>query len=563
MKNRFLSAIIIALIVGAIFSLLFSIGFYQHFQFKLSDMLYGEKNPLNNIVIIAIDDKSLQEIGRWPWPRSTYLKLLPKINESKVIGLDVAFFESEISDKKIGDALRKINTVIPVEYTKFEKGKGVEILNPVKEYDNITTGFVNIITDGDGIVRTTPLVIDGVETHNSFALEIYNKFRNRNTSLGFNKLIINFIGGPGTFTTYSFVDVLEQDINFTNKIVLIGATSPGLHDEFFTPISVGKATSGVEINANILQTLITKDYLKRQSVLSTIIMIFIFSLIVGASIGLLRLRWATLISAVLFIVYLFFAIIIFDKANLIVNLIYPFAVIIFTYLSTTAYFYFTEQKERKKIHSLFGKYVSKDVVEEILSKSEKGIVDLKGEERNVTLLFADIRGFTRISEKMRPHKVVDMLNKYLGKMTDSIFKYKGTVDKYMGDCIMAMFGAPLKQKDHALNAIKAALDMQKTVAEVSKTRGVPKIKVGIGINSGEAVIGNMGSTKRVEYTAIGDTVNLASRLCSAAQGGQIIISEGTYKPVKDKIKVKALGKIKVKGKAKPVKIYQVLGLSNL
>jgi adenylate cyclase len=215
-----------------------------------------------------------------------------------------------------------------------------------------------------------------------------------------------------------------------------------------------------------------------------------------------------------------------------------------------------EAKHKKHILGLFGKYVSKDVVKHLLTLDKPP--ELGGVEREITVLFADIRGFTSISEKLTPHQVIEMLNHYFGEMTDQVFAHQGTLDKFVGDALMAVWNTPLEQKDHALNAVRAALAMQKIVRERHKP-GIPPINLGIGICTGPAIVGNMGSHQRLEFTAIGDTVNTSSRLSGITEGGQIVITESTYEHVKDHIRVKKLEPIKVKGKEKQLIIYEVLG----
>ena len=565
LKNKIVSAVILSLLISIILSLTFSLDFFHNWQLKLSDKLYSEKEPLNNIIIIAIDDKSLQEIGRWPWPREKFIEILDLLKESKVIGLDISFFESynKNVDKEFGNNIRNLgNVIIPVEYTEFEiinnKLYGKELLKPIKELENIDLGFVNIFKDDDGVTRTAPLYINGKENHKSLGLKIAETYRGKEINYNDEELIINFIGKPGTFNTISFTDILnkKKEFNFKNKIILVGSTSPDLHDEAVVPTSYGKAMSGVEIHANIIQTLLNKDFLSHQSKKSVILSIFILSLVIAFILARFRLLISIIIGILLFLFYLIFSLFIFNK-GVILNLVYPFLTLISNYLSILMFFYFIEGREKKRVETIFGKYVSKEVADEILRKTPEDLVDLKGEEREITSLFADIRGFTSLAEKMKPRQVVALLNKYLGTMTNSVFKYHGTLDKYIGDCIMAIFNAPIKQKDHSLNAIKAALDMQDKINKLNKISKI-KVNIGIGINTGEAVIGNMGSSKRVEYTAIGDTVNLASRLCGNADAGKIIISQETYSLVKNKITAKNLGKIKVKGKEKRVNIYEVI-----
>jgi class 3 adenylate cyclase len=215
-------------------------------------------------------------------------------------------------------------------------------------------------------------------------------------------------------------------------------------------------------------------------------------------------------------------------------------------------------EELRKVIQLFRRYVAPQVVDEILKTAGSEQIDLSGELREVTVLFADIRNFTTIAEKMQPHEVVDLLNTYLGEMTHVVFRYDGTVDKYIGDAIMAVFNAPAIQKDHASLAVTAAMRIQEAVEELKKDN--PKIAVGIGINTGSAILGNVGTDLHLDYTVIGDAVNIASRLCREAKAGELLISASTYKKVKDNIEVNYLSEQKFKGKSEPVHIYNVTGL---
>jgi class 3 adenylate cyclase len=214
----------------------------------------------------------------------------------------------------------------------------------------------------------------------------------------------------------------------------------------------------------------------------------------------------------------------------------------------------------RKVIQLFRRYVAPQVVDEILKSASSGEIDLSGELREVTVLFADIRNFTSIAERMHPQDVVTLLNTYLGEMTHVIFRYDGTVDKYIGDAIMAIFNAPVKQENHAWLAVSAAFRIQEKIQEFK--RADPLITVGIGINTGSAVLGNIGTDLHVDYTVIGDAVNIASRLCRTAGPGELLISQKTYEQVKDYVEVEALGARKFKGKREPVQIYNVIGLKS-
>ncbi|MCS7084445.1 MAG: adenylate/guanylate cyclase domain-containing protein, partial [Aquificaceae bacterium] len=223
----------------------------------------------------------------------------------------------------------------------------------------------------------------------------------------------------------------------------------------------------------------------------------------------------------------------------------------------------TEEENVKYIRSTFSKFVAKDVVNELLANPDA--LKLGGEKKEVTVFFSDVRGFTTISETLSPENLVQLLNEYLSIMTDLIISYRGTIDKYMGDAIMAFWGAPIPNEEHAYYACIASLAQLEELKKLQQRwveQGYPVIDIGIGLNSGYAVVGNMGSSHRMDYTVMGDTINLGSRLegTNKQYGTRIIISEFTYAKVKDRVYVRELDIIRVKGKNEPVKIYELLDL---
>jgi len=232
------------------------------------------------------------------------------------------------------------------------------------------------------------------------------------------------------------------------------------------------------------------------------------------------------------------------------------------YLGITVYRYITEEREKKKIRGAFQYYLTASVINEMLKDPSK--LKLGGDKKDLTVLFSDIRGFTTISEKLTPEALVHLLNEYLTEMTNLVFKYDGLLDKYMGDAIMAVFGAPLDQPDHAVRACRTALDMMEELKKLQKKwadEGRPVFDIGIGINSGDMVVGNMGSDMRFDYTVMGDSVNLGSRLegINKEYGTNIVISEYTYAAIRDALLCRELDSVRVKGKKLPVKIYELLG----
>jgi adenylate cyclase len=242
----------------------------------------------------------------------------------------------------------------------------------------------------------------------------------------------------------------------------------------------------------------------------------------------------------------------------------PMTTLFFTYAGIVSYRFFFEEGEKKKVRSAFSQYIHPGLINQILNRPEA--LRLGGEEKELTALFADIRGFTTLSERLTPSQLVDLLNEYLSEMTELIFKHWGTLDKYIGDAIMAFWGAPYPQTDHALRACRTGLEMLQALRHLQaawESRGVPRLEIGVGINTGAMLVGNMGSKRRFNFTVIGDSVNLASRLegINRQFGTNLIISESTLLQVKDQVVARELDLIRVKGKTQPVKVYELLGLA--
>ncbi len=542
---------IVALISFIILSLFYSIGMFSNIEAKLADNLYGGKRPLNNIILVAIDDQSLQELGRWPFDRRHIANAVDNLHEAKVVGIDVAFFEATNDDQQMADSFKAAgNVIIPVEYIDFkrvnEKLVGTNILLPPKNImdSGVSLAYVNIVTDPDGITRAINSEIS--TEYETFAYQIFKHYFKRAPPANSPRFLINYVGPPGSFKTVSFADVSKRRIDpndFKGKIVLIGATSPDLHDDYFVPTSDGKAMPGVEIHANTIQTLINRDYLSVEADWAVLLTIFIFTLLVVLIFYLSPVWLAPLINLLVLSAYLIIAIWTFNY-GIIMNILYVPLTIIVSYIGIILYFYTSEKKEREKVAGAFSKYVSPKIIKQVMD--DPSSLKLGGEKRNITVFFSDIRGFTTISENLSPEQLVHLLNEYLTAMTDIILKEDGVVDKYMGDAIMAFWNAPVRQPEHALRAVRTSF---------------PSFDIGIGLNTGPAVVGNMGSFDRFDYTAMGDTVNLGARLESINKqyGSRILISETTKKLVEKEFMTRKIDKVAVKGKSEPVTIYELAG----
>ncbi len=374
---------------------------------------------------------------------------------------------------------------------------------------------------------------------------------------------INFIGGPGSYDVKSyfyFNRPPDSRGNFKDKIIFIAA-----YNAAGIAMDVHKSpygdTFGVEHHANALNTILNQDFIFRLTNNQNILILFIISLILG-----LVMSKATIVKSVVFtgifsLLYVVGAMALFDTINLVCILAIPLIQTGTTFSLITAFRVLTEQKEKKYIRQTFSKFVSHTVVDELLAHPDK--LKLGGDKKILTVLFSDIRGFTTISEQLTPEGLVDHLNIYLQAMTDIVIKYNGTLDKYVGDEIMAFWGAPIPQDDHALLSCRAALEMMDVLHKMNakwRAEGKPPLDIGIGLNTGEMVVGNMGSASRMDYTLMGDNVNLGARLegTNKVYKTNIIISEYTYEHVRENVVVRELDLIRVKGKELPVRIYELI-----
>jgi adenylate cyclase len=377
---------------------------------------------------------------------------------------------------------------------------------------------------------------------------------------------IDFHGPSGTYPTYSIADVVQHRLpesTFKDKIVFIGPTATGIADTRPTPFE-SSAFPGVEVHANFVDNLLKGAFIQRgiRENLIDVLVLFLFSFPAGLLIIIFRPGKSAILLLVIggaFVVYAYQQ---FSAQRVWLVVFLPVATLLATYSAVVIYSYFFEEREKKLVRGAFQQYMAPAVISQVLDRPE--LLRLGGEEKPLTAMFADIRGFTSLSEGLTPGQLVELLNEYLAEMTEVIFDHQGTLDKYIGDAIMAFWGAPLDTPNHAERACHAALGMSVALTKLQErwaAEGRPRINIGIGVNTGEMLVGNMGSAKRFNYTIMGDNVNLASRLEGVTKtfGTQTIISESTCERVRDTMLVRELDMIRVKGKKKPVTIYELLG----
>lgn len=355
--------------------------------------------------------------------------------------------------------------------------------------------------------------------------------------------------------------VIKKSEFYKDKIFVFGATATGIYDLRVTPFD--ENFPGVETHANIIDNLLRRDFLVKHpsEEIQMILFITIAGIVLSFLIGRLGAIWGlALISISLASIYFVDRYYIFGQ-GIVIAIVFPFFLFLGLYFTLTIYKYFTEERSKKHLKGTFGKYVSPAIVDEILSDPSK--IELGGSKEHITVFFSDVRGFTTISEKLDASALSDLLNSYLTPMTDIIFKNKGTLDKYMGDAIMAFFGAPVTYNDHAKYACRSALqniDKLKELQKEYQRKGLPMIDVGIGLNTGEMSVGNMGSETVRNYTVMGDAVNLGARLegINKQYGTRVIISEFTEKEIRGDFLTREIDWVRVKGKAEPVRIYELM-----
>jgi adenylate cyclase len=611
------------------------------------------KDVDKQVVIVDIDEKSLDEIGQWPWNRNILAKIsdvLFDYYQIKAIGYDIVFAEEDIDegakllksmatgslqddpefideyhrvmpslqhDQRFAEALKDRKTVLGfVMDTDTIKGELPDAIteldkNTLKKLaiykangytanlkllqDSAFSGgfFNNPLLDDDGVFRRVPLLqtYDN-ELHESLALaltraatgspaiEMVVEINEDSNDLFLewvtigeiaipvdhsSGVLVPYIGKQKSFEYISATDVLnkraDKDI-LNGKITLFGTTAPGLLDLRTIPLE--PAYPGVEVHANIIQGILDGRILHAPGYTKgfEFILITFIGIVLTFTLPMLSALYSTLVilgSIVLLISTNFYA---WTNAQLVLPIAAPVLLVVLLFALQMTYGFFVESRGKRQLAHLFGQYVPPELVEEMSLKMEE--INLDGEMREMSVLFSDVRGFTTISESLEPKELTDYINAFLTPITKVIHDNRGTIDKYMGDAVMAFWGAPLEDDQHALHALNAAIgivERMKSLRKEFSEKHWPEIYVGVGVNTGHMNVGNKGSEFRVDYTILGDAVNLGSRLegLTKIYGVDIITSEFTRHAVPE-YEYRELDKVRVKGKDRPVSIYEPLGL---
>jgi adenylate cyclase len=617
------------------------------------------------IVIVDVDEKSLAEVGRWPWGREQMVALTDELfarQKAAVVGFDMLFAEPDAGaalpvlerlaselpqlaarlpgwraefdhDRRFAASLRGREAVLGYYLTSDRGGRQTGTL-PAPAFDtallqgrrldvtrwdgyaaNIdllaraapAAGYFNFAPDADGLVRSLPLLARlGNEHHEALALAMFRRFTGAPRVLpGFasaadNNTLVSVVleqggrrqaipvdehglvrvpfrggGGPGggSFEYVSASDLLQgrtAAAHLAGKLVLVGSTAPGVYDQRSTPVSA--VYPGVEVHANLLAGLldarvpVQPDWAPGYQIL----LLLLIAAALTAGLPRLRAARAAQLTALLIAVLVALNLWAYGTRGLVLPLAAPLLLVLLIYLGTTVWGYIVEGRSRRSLARLFGTYVPPELVEEMARDPAR--YDMRAENRELTVMFCDMRNFTQVSERLAPEDVRGLVNRFFSSMTAAIRAHRGTLDKYIGDAIMAFWGAPLPDAEHALHAVQAALAMAQRLNALNdelRDRGLPQIGVGIGLNTGLVCVGDMGSDMRRSYTVMGDAVNLASRIEALTRhyGVDVLAGEATFQATQNAsvagFRWVEVDHVRVKGKQRPVTLFTPVSEASL
>ncbi|MEW6440962.1 MAG: adenylate/guanylate cyclase domain-containing protein [bacterium] len=598
------------------------------YRFKVRNLFLPPRVP-DEILIVTIDEKSLAAHGRWPWDRRLQASLIEHVfaGDPEAVAVDIFFPEPESpdSDRALAAVLaaHRDRLVVALGF-EAQPGRAFdgEIPEPlydlaIRKIENLrhlrtidafrvlmppepigssaAFGHVYTLPDRDGKLRWEALYLRyGDEYFPSLALQtarvalgVPAEQVRISGGLGvrigerfvptdeFGRVPVNYYGREGTIAHVSAADVLGGRVpgeRFRGRVVFIGTSAIATYDLKSTPFSANMP--GVEKNATVVANILQN----RVAVRCPLALELLLILLIGVLVVWLGRKGKALQTVLVFSGLAFLVLaanqLVFSFWRVTCNLFYPLALVGAQGMLIISVRYLTEERKAREVRRIFSSYVTERVVNELIRNP--GMTRLGGERRRITILFSDIRGFTTFSEAHAPEEVVAMLNEFLGAMTEVIFRWEGTLDKFVGDEIMAFWGSPLLQENHAELALRCALHMIRRLEELKEkwgSEGKARLDIGIGINSGEVLVGNIGAEgKKMEYTAIGDHVNLGARVESLTRryNVPILITEFTFQEVRGllgsgaigHVSVEGLQQVIVKGREKPVRLYAVRSLAH-
>jgi adenylate cyclase len=571
-RGGVLAFVAVGLLAAAVGIAAYAGDAFQRLELNTVDTRFsirGSAQPSSDVAVVAIDDASFSDLGvQWPFPRSLHARAIDRLqgDGAKVIAYDVQFTEPTTpkEDNALIEAVdRADNVVLSTTEVKGDGKTNVFGGDSVLRAIGATAGNTVVQPDTDGVLRRFPYEVQGLE---GFAVAAAEEARGEPVAEdGFESdgALIDYAGPPRTIPTYTFAEVLRGNIEpreLEGKVIVIGASAPSLQDVWQTAAG-GGLMPGAEVQANAIASVLDGVPLRSSPAALDIAMIILLAALAPAAGYVLR----PLISFALVLgvgaLYLVSTQLAFDGGT-VLPVVYPLVALTVGAVGTLALHYLRAAFERQRVRFTFSRFVPEDVVDEVLAEGE-GRLQLGGVRRQCTVLFSDIRGFTTYSETREPAEVVDVLNRYLSEMTDAIMDHGGTLVAYMGDGIMAVFGAPIEQPDHADRAIAAAREMLEVrlpafcrwMRESGHGEG---FEIGIGLNSGEVMSGQVGSERRMEYTTIGDTTNTASRLEGMTKGSEhpVFVADSTREArLEQEPELIHVGEFEVRGREEPLTVW--------
>jgi adenylate cyclase len=532
----------------------------------------GTQEQPSDVVIVGVDDRTFSELGhlRWPFPRSLHARVIDRLREAgaKAIAVDIQFTQETTprQDNALVESVARAGGVVLSTTETDGQGHsrifgGEEVVRGI----GARAANGNVIPEPGGKFRkmqyeTDGLVGFGVATAEAATGEEIDPSEME----GDGEAWIDYRGPPETFANYSYSRVLRGEVPdsaFRGKTVIVGATAPVLQDVHATSTTTDNLMSGPEIQANATWTAIHGFPLASSSVVVDLLLILLLAAAPAAATLRMRALPALLVALGLGFLYAFAAQLSFDHGS-VLPVVYPLLALTLSALGALAVNYVINAFERQHVHDTFSRFVPAAVVGEVLARTDEDL-RLGGMRRETTVLFSDLRGFTTFSEELPPDTVIDVLNRYLGEMSDAIMDHGGTLVAFMGDGIMAVFGAPLEQPDHADRAVAAAREMLEVrlprfnvwMEDAGMDRG---FDMGVGLNTGMVMSGQVGSKRRVEYTAIGDTTNTAARLegMTKGTGHQVFIADSTRRALQQEVPdIELVGEHEVRGRAHAITVW--------
>lgn len=582
------------LIIGVVISLYYGQpSLLETFEARTYDLRLrswrGPVAPTGAVAIVAIDDKSIAELGRFPWSRQVFADLIDRLTAAGVRGIavDVLFPETEApaTDAALAEAIARSGVTSLAGAFIFSPVGGpntfLDSIPPIRQAAG-PPSHLNVFPDDDGVVRwTRPAIPLNGELVPSLGLaaalfgfgegtfEVGPYFLRAGPATApldaEDRLLINFRGPPGTFEQFSLVDVLRDRVPaeaLRGKTIVVGPTAIGIYDLRVTPFSSN--TPGVEVNANVADNLLRGDFIRRGGfeALIDLAAIVCCGLLVAVLAHRVRAAIGFPLVVAVSLGYLWFACA-QVAAGRWLSIVYPLLSILLVYSTASYLRFFLLDRRSKQVRAMFSCYVSRKIVDQLVKNPE--LARVGGDSKIVTILFADVKGYTSYSEKRSPREVVRILNEYLAEMTDVIHEFDGTLDKFMGDGILAYWGAPLPQPNHAEQAVRCALEMLRRLGGLHakwRREGTEPLDCGIGIHTGEVIAGNIGAEgKKMEYTVIGDAVNLTYRIQGESRRvNGPLISEALFAEVRDLVVAEPIGPFLVKGKEHPVNALVLRGM---